>query len=754
MTDTPLPASAPLAVEEQALLDRFLHENRLFYGPDPEIMRDHRIAPRTEDEERALSMPLDPHRLHLVRGRLQSALDESFTMVEQMGAAPGAKWGDLITCVFTASGDLSQIASTGIVVFGAVCHYPIRFIRKYWADDPSVGLREGDGFIHNDSRFGNIHNTDQSLIMPLFWAGRLLCWIAATIHEGENGATEPGGMPAVAESRFDEGLKMCPFRIVENFQVRRDVLNFLQNSVRDPKLQAEDLKVKLHAVLRLRTRIHALLEEYGPDYVVATLRSNLEDTETEVRRRIAELPDGTVRMNSFIDGTLREHFLHKMAIAIHVKGDRMTLDLRGAGPELTNRSINSTLASLKTCLLTSLYQFTWPDLPHNMAVLSPIDVLTDRNSLHDCSNDVPTSMSLIPLFRAFTLLAAPMCKLSYSLPRRYTAMSANHYNQPATFVYGGLTQHKEVTGNFCADINGNGGGARENADGEHALAPVFGFMADTGEMELAEEELPYVRLVAQQLARDRVGFGKYRGGMGYEQICTVKETSQWGFMTGQCGAKHPSAYPLFGGYACPAYPLAKIKGINIFRVLQETPELFEFDMVALMNAQAIPGARYIVHDAGMAFEPCAEGEIYMICQGAGGGYGDVLERDPALVAKDVEENLLSLELAREIYKVELDPRTLVADTQATERARQAEREARKRRGVPFEQFCRRWVTDAPPADLPYFGSWSDPARIYASPPGGERIVMAADDLQGVLMPNPKDLRIARLEAELAQYRGS
>ena len=41
---------------------------------------------------------------------------------------------------------------------------------------------------------------------------------------------------------------MSPFRIVENFQLRRDLVTFLQNSVRDPKLQLEDMKVKLHAV--------------------------------------------------------------------------------------------------------------------------------------------------------------------------------------------------------------------------------------------------------------------------------------------------------------------------------------------------------------------------------------------------------------------------------------------------------------------------------------------------------------------------
>jgi len=741
-----------LSTADQELVNQFLIDNQLFYAPDDDIMRNHGIAPRSGAEEQALGGAADPQIMSLVRDRLSSALQETFNMVEQMGVAPGARWGDLVSAVFTASGDLSQVGPQGIVPFAAVCHYPVKFIRKYWMHDPSVGVREGDGFIHNDSRYGNIHNTDQSMIIPLFYQGELICWLGSTIHEGENGAIEPGGMPSIAESKFDEGLKMCPFKVVENWELKRDLVNFLQNSVRDPKLQLADMKVKLHAVMRLRDRLLSIIEEFGKEYVIATLRRTLEDTEAEVRRRIEELPDGSCRINTWIDGDLREHVLAKFPLAIHIKGDRMTWDLRGASPELSNRSINCVVASLKSCLLSNLVLYIWPDLPANQAVLSPIEVLTDRNSLIDSSVDAPNAMSLIPIFRALSTPAMVLAKFAYCLPKRYTAILANHYNQPATFVYGGMTQHLEVTGNFCADINGNGGGARENCDGEHSISPVFGFMADTGEFEVGEEELPYVRLTAQELARDRVGWGKYRGGLGYEQISTVKGTDFFGFMTGQCGGKHNSAYGLFGGYGCPAYPLGKIKGINIFETLKTSPERVKFDMVELMNEQAIPGARYIMQDAGMNFEQCLEGEVYMICQGAGGGYGDVLERSPALVMKDVEEKLVSPDMARRIYHVVFDERRLAVDEEATRAARDAERQARKARGQPYDAFVARWVQPEPPAALPYFGSWDDDTLLYATPPGGQRTVMKAGELRGVMISNPKDRRIAALEAQVAELR--
>lgn len=740
------------SVDEKALLDQFLTDHRLFLGPDPEIMRDHRVNPRSSMEEKALAQGLDAHRVHHVRGLINAALSEAFTMVNQMGAAPGAKWGDLVTGIYTAQGDLAMIAPHGIIAFAACCFYPIRFIIKNWIDDPTVGVKDGDGFIHNDARYGGIHNTDQSMMIPLFYKGELVCWLSSTIHEGENGACEPGGMPAAAESKYDEGIKMSPFKVVENFQLKRDLVTFLQNSVRDPKLQLEDMKVKLHAVLRLRERIVAILDQFGRDALVGTLRVHLEDVEAEIRRRIRELPDGTTRVLQFMDSSLRENALQKIALAITVKGERMILDFRGTAPQFMNRSVNTNIASFKAALCTGLLQNIWPDLPHTMAVLSPIEVITDRNSIIDAEGEMPQAMSLMPLFKACVVWTIPMNKLNYGLPRRYSAVIASQYDQAATFIYGGLTQHGDVTGNFCGDINGNGQGARSNADGEHSVSPVFGFMCDTGEHEINEEDTPIIRLGAQRLAKDRIGWGKYRAGLGYEQIATMRGSFMWGFMTGCEGSKFPSAQGLFGGYSCPSYQLCKIKGINVFEALKSDPKCVEeFDIVRLMNERPIPNGRYSSHDMGMTFELCNEGEIYMICQGSGGGYGDVLERDPKLVMKDLAEDLMSHENARDIYKVAYDERTLVVDEEATRRLREDYRRERIRRGRPFDEFCKEWVTPEPPQQMPYFGSWNDVNVIYADS-AGQRITMPANALQGVFMPNPKDVRIAQLEAEVAQLR--
>jgi len=737
---------------EQELISQFLADNVLFLGPDPEIMENHDIAPRTEVEDRAMTRENNPAVLALVRDRLQAGCNETFEMLEQMGAAPGAKWGDLITGIFTPSGDLAIGSTGGVLLFACLVHHPIKFIKKYWESEPTVGVREGDGFIHNDARYGNIHNTDQSLIVPIFHEGRLIAWVGATVHEGENGAIEPGGMPSAAEQVYDEGLKMSPFKVVENYELKKDLVTYLQNSVRDPKLQYEDMKVKLFVCRRLLERVEAAISEFGADAVISALRRGLEDSKAEVQRRLTEWPEGTVRTVVMADGTLRENCLIKIQLAMEKKGDELILDFRGSSPEFANRCNNTVLSSLKGMLCQLFLMFVWPDLPRNQAVFAPIRVICDPKSALRSSYTTPNAESMMTFFPAFTAAQLCVAKFLYGCPSKFTKVIAPWHNMIRTFIWGGLTQHGEMVGNLCADLNGMGGGARADRDGEHGVAPIFASMADTGEQELNEEEVPFIQVVSKKIMKDNQAFGKYRGGQGYEMIASNLKSNMWGFMVCCIGSKVSCTPGLFGGYSSPTYPLCKVKGVDTLEIMKSNPKKWEFSIVDIMNNQPFDGAKYTTHHMGLQFELCNRGELYMIMQGCGGGYGDVLERDPDLVIRDIEEKLISHEAARRIYRVVFNPETLVMDREATQKARSDERMSRKRRGVPYQQFCRDWVTSEPPADLPYYGCWGDDrSRIYAGPfAGTPRRVMSAAAIEAVFMPNPRDVKIAELEAYVGE----
>jgi N-methylhydantoinase B/oxoprolinase/acetone carboxylase alpha subunit len=744
---------------EQELISRFLEDNVVFLGPDPEIMENHDISPRTDFEDVAMKKEADPAILALVRDRLQAGCNETFEMLEQMGAAPGAKWGDMITGIFTPSGDLAVASTGGVLLFACLVHHPIKFIRKYWIDEPTVGVREGDGFIHNDARYGNIHNTDQSLIVPIFHEGKLVAWAGATVHEGENGAIEPGGMPSAAEQVYDQGLMMSPFKVVENYELKKDLVTYLQNSVREPKLQYEDMKVKLFVCRRLEQRVQAAIAEFGVEAVVSSLRRGLEDSKTEVQRRLQEWPEGIVRTIIMADGTLRENCLIKIQLAMEKKGGELILDFRGSSPEFANRCNNTVLASLKGMLCQLFLMFVWPDLPRNQAVFAPIRVICDPKSALRSSYLTPNSESMMTFFPAFTAAQLCVAKFLYGSPSKFTKVIAPWHNMIRTFIWGGLTQHNEMVGNLCADLNGMGGGARADRDGEHGVAPIFASMADTGEQELNEEEIPFIQIVSKKIMKDNQAFGKYRGGQGYEMIASNLMSNMWGFMVCCIGSKVSCTPGLFGGYSSPTYPLCKVKGIDTFEVMKTNPEKWEFSIVDIMNKQPFAGAKYTTHHMGLQFELCDRGELYMIMQGCGGGYGDVLERDPDLVIKDVEEDLISHETAARMYHIVYNPKTLVLDREATTAARDAERAARKRRGVPYKDFYKKWVTQEPPAQLPLFGCWGDDREtIYAGPFAGvPRRKMKSSEIEPIFMPNPKDVRIAELQAridELEQQKRS
>ena len=743
-----------LTAEEQQWVDEFMNDTTLFIGPDPEIMRKHQIADRSPLEQRIFEKDHDPLTADRIRRRLVGSLDEAFEMCESMGAAPGAKWADLSVAVYTASGDVCYMSNKGVIAFSAVLHHPIRHIMKYWKDEPTVGIRPGDGFFHNDARFGMVHNTDQSMLVPVMREGEIIAWVGATIHEGENGACEPGGMPSGSETPFDDGLRASPIKIVEEGHLRRDLLSFLQHSTRDPKLMLADIKVKMGAVRRVMDIVDRTIDEFGVEDFVSAIRMTVEDVEAEVRRRISEMPDGTVRINQFVDSTLKENILIKFACEITVKGDRIIVDLRGTGPEILNRALNSPFASTKAFMAQAILSYWWPDLPRSTGALSPFEIISDEGSWADCSYDAPTGQNLQASFRGFTCLQGAYAKLQFSQEVKYANVLAPWFNQINNFLWGGETQHGEQVGNLCADLNGMGGGAKPFMDGEDAVAPLFCAMADTGEQEVMEEEVPFLQLVSKRVVKDNQAFGKYRGGMGYEMIVAARNTPSWGFMTVTSGAKFSSVMGLFGGYGCPTYPLAMVKGINIFDIVKKDPSQFDISMERVMNEQPYEGGDYSTYHMGLQFDIAQEGELYMISQGAGGGYGDVLERDPEAVMTDLKLGRISPETAKKIYKVAWNEGTTVIDQAKTDELRDAERADRLKRGRPYHEFVKDFVTEEPPEDIHYFGSWGDDtdeltATVWGSH-GPKRVRGKLGEIPLIFIPNRHVVKINKLEKRIRE----
>ncbi len=67
--------------------------------------------------------------------------------------------------------------------------------------------------------------------------------------------------------------------------------------------------------------------------------------------------------------------------------------------------------------------------------------------------------------------------------------------------------------------------------------------------------------------------------------------------------------------------------------------------------------------------PVKTGDLLVKHSSGGGGVGNAAERDPEMVREDVENELVTLQAAQDVYKVVIDAKTLTVDQEATERLR-------------------------------------------------------------------------------------
>lgn len=296
---------------------------------DTSFIEARRYRPEPMSEREAASLGAVTHEDYSVyTQRLTSACEEGKEILVRLGISEPLQSGDVCHSYYTAQGDLS-LAELGTFLHAITGAVPIKFVLKYYQDDSTVGIQDGDIFFCNEAIYGGLHNPDQIVFMPVFWKGELISWVSSAGHEPETGATEPGGQPADARDRYAEGLKVPPVKIGDNFKLRRDMMEFFQNMVRYPEMIATDTAAKLAACLRLRARLLEIIERHGPDFIVGLLRKVIEDSAKAAKERISKLPDGEYRCVGFLDTYGPAEALLRVPCTLIKKGDRLIAEFAG-----------------------------------------------------------------------------------------------------------------------------------------------------------------------------------------------------------------------------------------------------------------------------------------------------------------------------------------------------------------------------------------------------------------------------------------
>src|SRR5699024_8468469 len=207
-----------------------------------------RIDPEPKTEIEQISMDsLNIGEYEIYSEKLNQLVLEAKEVLTKIGISSMLHSGDVIVGLYTAKGDLVA-AYCGVYLHAVTTQIAIKYILKHYKDDPTIGINEGDIFYANEALYGGVHNPDQVAVMPIFHEGEIVAWSATAVHQPETGAIEPGGMPVSARSRADEGMKLPPIKLGENYAIKQDLLNMMENMVhRAPRMQVVDTKARVAA---------------------------------------------------------------------------------------------------------------------------------------------------------------------------------------------------------------------------------------------------------------------------------------------------------------------------------------------------------------------------------------------------------------------------------------------------------------------------------------------------------------------------
>jgi acetophenone carboxylase len=286
------------------------------------------------------------------------------------------------------------------------------------------------------------------------------------------------------------------------------------------------------------------------------------------------------------------------------------------------------------------------------------------------------------------------------------AVQAPHSRNQNVFIYAGENRRGYMAANFSGSTNAAGQGGRLDGDGESAVGFFWGPFTDAGEAEETDTRLPHF-VLSRKIGKNQHGFGKFRGGAPLVEISTACGhmgciLSSWG------SADKLSHNPgLMGGYYGPPNPRVIIKKSDLFARIRDGKDV-DLDQHDILDKESLAGI-YRIEASGQLAEKFAEGDLMMFGMGGGGGYGDVLERDPAAVAADVKNEMITREVAERVYGVAFDRSNGSVDGPATARRRAAVRKERLAKGKTFEAFLGGWRKKRPPAKvIAHYGAWPDP----------------------------------------------
>lgn len=689
--------------ESVRLFDGLIYDRHVYGkspGCDPDLISGG-VDPATGLEQEGMAN-LSMVDTTLLFHKFNAIVEEAREVYYDLSISEAIAYGDMGCGICTASGDPAVVA-TGIYMHVLLNYGPIKYIMTYYRDDPTVGVHDGDIFFYNDETCGCVHTFDHFLCMPIFYDGTLVAWATVGGHQGESGSIAPGGFAPTATQRWEEGFHIPALKIGENFQLRKDASDFLLNSVRNPFVFGSDLRARIGCCERIRRRLIREMEHRGVAPVVGALRKLIDFSSEQARVRLRGLNDGIFRSVVFDDTLGTRPALVRIPTVMIKEGDELTVVIAGVSPEHGQGPMQTLWHLARAGSAVYLFTGLFHGIPPNIGIFEPIRVLAEGPSIVNSSREVAHGEGTQPAAIIVQNLQVAGSKLLFDSPYRemVCAPQSRNVNLP---IFGGLNRSGYLSFNIPGMTNAGGGGARFDMDGLDASGFFWGPYIDAGEAEEQDTRLTPL-VLSRQVEQDYHGFGMWRGGGPWTEVSMGTHPlvhTCWG------SADRLTTNPgLFGGYHGPPNPRFGIRDTDVLERMARTDPRLDFSLHALASGESVDG-ELIFTQSSVKTEEFKAGDLFVYNLGAAGGYGDVLERHPDDVLTDVVSEIISIDLARDLYCVVIEGGAV--DIEATTSAREARRRERLDRGKSFDDFTRDWLGKHPeePGLLDFYGHWPEP----------------------------------------------
>jgi N-methylhydantoinase B len=498
-------------------------------------------------------------------------------------------------------------------------------------------LRPGDVILTNDPYGGGqcLHLPDWGFFRPVFAGEELVFWVLARAHQQDTGGAYPGGYFPNTYDVHAEGIRIPPLKVIEGGEERKELLELIWNNVRWPQGTRIDNYAMIAATAHAERRIGRLVERYGREVVLGCVREMMDRTERAMRAAIQRIPDGSYYGESATDddGTVLDEPVW-VRCWVHVRGDELLIDFSESDRQrrgFVNAIYATTYAAAMQGVILTVAPGELAEY-HNQGSFRPVRVEAPLGSVVNAEYPAPVGAS--PVNVGTNVTEAVLMALSKALPERSVA---GWGRRRGDYLFGVDPRTGERYVRTSFDYDGTGG-AVYGFDGWPCLTSLGTLGSVTrGTVEEQEVRIPWRHLV-WEYATDLEGAGRWRGGPGMHWEA-VNEGGDAMMATGSSDGDETFAPGCLGGESTPPSRTYIRRGSELIRVKAHR----------LVELKA--------------------GDVLVKLSAGGAGVGNPGERDPEKVAEDVRNGLVSLERAKKVYKVVVDPETYQVSWEETRNLR-------------------------------------------------------------------------------------